>query len=588
MSRFFFCILIPLLSGGVTIHAQQLKPITTHAYARIKIDLNDYLLAGGSAELGGGSDGESSGLGSPSGMGGFPMSGGETSTDPKPKKAPPIYYHVNIPVEQRIDYFVTGDWIIKHEWGKTWVPKDDIHIVKFQNEKDRFRNEQSRFRKSNKTPLDYLHLARFALQRGLLLDFERTMKEMSVQSPNHFAVRAYKDVHKMLKTAPKIMDPRARELKARWLQSGTYQEIISEQGHYFMLNKLRDGGKQAKARLQEMERTYATFFYWWALHGVVVPPPEYQLVVVLDNDTNHFRATHFDMVGELPVVDGFTIRRENVAYLSSQPLSGKYRVLAKNNSADWSRVKKSYEEMLDGERFPSNDIRDVPKLQTRSLVQKIIEEDVARAHCTQETVNQLLAATEMLPRNVTTAKWFRYGLSRYFSTPPQACFPGSGLPDWSLLIDFQVMKANGSLRTKNPDSFMLRILTDQNFRDAQKAWKLLKVTRQYNRTQQQQDIAETTAWALTYHLMGSHPNQVLTYLKELRELPRDVEYDSRVLAGCFARAFDMENKNSDFPIDLAKLRRMGSNVISTMQSATLDVTPLHYPVYEERLQAGKK
>jgi hypothetical protein len=574
-------------------------------YARIKIDLNDYLLSGSTGP----------GLTDPYGM----NTGGEdlyspptvdatepttppTVTPPK-GKAPPFELVIDLQVKQRDEYIGPDGgryWIILHglqeKNSKAFVPKEDIQFVQFDSERKRFQDKKAEFDAGGKRTAEYLELAKFALQRGLNSEFVATMQELVAKQPNDKIAQAFDAVHKKLQVYPTSVDPSAQGF-LRSIATGSLNEVRLTKSHYTVYSNLRSSDPALKKRLEHLERTYVAFFYWFALQGKVIEPPNYRLAVVLglEPDSRVFVQKHFSYTDRLPVDSGFLIRQENVMFLNAKPISEKFRILEKNNAADWNRLKTNYKSMLNGDDPPEfGDPLDIPKLQTRTLIQKVLEMENEAAITTHEAVRQLLAATGLLPRNVAAGEWVRYGIASFFETPREAFFPGTTLPSWTNLIEFQVQfcrdESTFEQSLQQADLILLRVVCDDYFRQAQHAFETADSAKKFEKAREKLRLAQATAWGLTYYLMNNRPNQVLAYLDELKKLPRDVEFDTPVLSGCFARAFQMESKGAKtgLPIDLPSLAKLGTTVFRLLDQETVDIRPMHRTIYEQRLESVLK
>ncbi len=591
--------MLRFVTGILVVWGLCVSGVQAQYYARIKIDLNEYLLSGSTG----------TGLGTPTEVGssgcccGFPVEPTPTpmKTEPEPKSTAEPYWLVgHLAVSKREPYRAPqGDpyWIVHHKWGKTFVPYDDIKIVSFDSIISRFRDKRDEFDTGGKTIPELLHLAEFALQRGLTREFLETMDEMVKKEANHPVSRAFQKVHKKLQSSVQGVDPGAQAVVEEWRASG-YDEVPSKSGHYVLLTKLRRHDPAVKDRLDYLEKTYANYFYWFVLQAEHIPagqfpePPDYRLVVVLESDTNDYKRKHRNWAARSMMEDGFTVRQANVIFLSVEPLSEKYIILDRNNQADWKRMKTNPRDMLEGKNppVPVTNLKDIPKLQTRSLMQKIMEADSELAATSHEGICQLLAATDLLPRNVVAVEWFRHGLASFFETPREAFFPSTALPSWTNLIEFQYLTKKGRLSSEQADMVALKTLTDYYYRQAHEAFQKAKTKKKRDQAQAQMRLAECTSWAFTYYLMNNRLKNVFAYMGELKRLPRDVEYDAPVLAGCFARAFNMApaEASTDFPINMASLRTLGQKVFTRMELEAVDIRPLHRTILDQRIEKGKQ
>ena len=72
------------------------------------------------------------------------------------------------------------------------------------------------------------------------------------------------------------------------------------------------------------------FYYWFALHGKVLPVPEKRLVAFLVENKETFLAQHKNIFDEDELVaDGYFDRHENVAIFSAYRLDDAYAALDK-------------------------------------------------------------------------------------------------------------------------------------------------------------------------------------------------------------------------------------------------------------------
>src|SRR5205807_337745 len=134
------------------------------------------------------------------------------------------------------------------------------------------------------------------------------------------------------------------------------------------------------------------------------------------------------------VGDGFTARRENVAIFSGTRLDEAFTALDKNNRTLW-QGKWDRGDLLKGKGLEKALPIQAALFQTMALVHKCMEEEGQRAASSHEVIRQLLAATDMLPRNVMAPEWIQFGLPSFFETPVGASWPafwpGVGAPSWN-------------------------------------------------------------------------------------------------------------------------------------------------------------
>src|SRR5262249_40424972 len=150
------------------------------------------------------------------------------------------------------------------------------------------------------------------------------------------------------------------------------------------------------------------------------------------------------------VADGFTARRENVAVFSGKRLDEAFTALDKNNQALWQTSRWKREDLLKGKGLDKAPPIQAGLFQTMALVHKCMEEESERAASSHEVIRQLLAATEMLPRNVMAPEWIQFGMPSFFETPVGASWPafwpGVGAPSWNYRVKFKLLEDDGKLK----------------------------------------------------------------------------------------------------------------------------------------------
>jgi len=432
---------------------------------------------------------------------------------------------------------------IDHKIGQGYVPQNYGKGINAPSVTKRF-IEMRRALKEPKTADQLAQVAAWALKHGLLADFVKTMNEAAELDANLPAVASFKKVHELLSKAPTKDDPASASLLAELkAEEGSYRVHYSEGGHYTMLTKLPKDDPAVVHRLRRLEETYQAFFYWFALKGKPQPVPLYRLVAVLERDGREFGSKHVSFNSVPMVADGFTARRDNVIILSARRLDEAYRTLEKRNAQYWQDMKIVPSELL-SDAIRKKKLRisagDLATLQTLALVQKAMEDESERSTTTHEGIRQLLAATGLLPRSVAGAEWVRFGIASFFETGREAFYGGPGLPSWHYLISFKHLRKSEKLPDDKGGDIVRMVITDGYFRRAYAAQERLGDNKDdkhhQDAVQRELDLARTTAWGLTYYLMNHKLDNLLDYLGELRSLPRDVEYDGKVMQSCFHRA----------------------------------------------------
>jgi hypothetical protein len=472
-----------------------------------------------------------------------------------------------------------GVALLEHKWGKSWVP---LGAVVFWHKQDtvakRFADRKAEAAQA-KDPAALVRAAEWALEHGLLREFLATMQEAAALDAKLPAVVNFLKVRQQVSQAPTTLEAGAAGFVEDLKKEG-YKDTASEQGHYVLLHKQPDGDAQVRRRLALLEDTYQTYLYWFALQGKALPVPGHRLVAVLTatqpDKTEEFHALHQSFDNVPLVADGFTARRLNVVVLSGARLDAAYKQLVRVNQNYRQNTKAKMEDLVSGAILKERLIPDqqIPVLQLLALVQKSMEDAAERASTTHEGVRQLLAATGLLPRTVATGEWVRFGIAGFFETPERAFYSEAGIPSSRYLVDFKFLQKNGKL----PDAAdtVRGVITDRYFRQAYAALSRkggAASDPKDTHARDELDLARSTSWALTYYLMKNKLGNVLSYLNELGNLPRDADYNAQVLEGCFARAFDL---GSNAPagagaLDPAKLEQLATAWMSAMERALLEV-----------------
>ncbi len=503
---------------------------------------------------------------------------------------------------------------IEHKWGKPVIVPNEA-VTAYVRESPLLRRFDDRLRaitKEGKTPERLLLLAEWALERGLLTQFNKLIADVKAMAPGNATVRAVEKAAAALKARPGQDDPAAASLTRDLAEEG-YRPVQSEAGHYTLLTNVKNaqGDPSVKRRLDQMEETYQTFYYWFAMKGSPRPVPNYRLVAVLvreteSNSTKEFESKHV-LFDQVPMVaDGFTARRDNVVILSTRRTDEAFNTLVRNNTQLWTEHRLKGHDLLNDPKMLQRRGKDVgatkiPVLQTLALLQEAMQEESEHATVTHECVRQLEAASGLIPRNVNAAEWAQFGLAAFFETPHHAFYPVHGAANWNHLVNFKYHRRPkvGKLGNKKPLDILLSVISDRYFQTAYRGLREQGEVStekdkeaQANRVADQLEIARCTAWALTYYLMTNHQDKLLAYYGELRKLPRDVEYDAGVLKTAFGRAFGMLAADPADPrkqtLDLKAAAGLAEAWMRNMHSVQLDVVDIEQREVSTREKAAQQ
>jgi hypothetical protein len=570
-------------------------------------------------------------MGSGPGMGGFMggpgMSGnpGETQLPPEDSQIQWLYVYLEVK-NFRGAHTKTGDqlawvehkWSDKGKWSAIFGPKNSLVLERFEARPlqkdfdDQIKKELKVTKSKHLTPKSMLIFARRALQYNLTKSFHDLMgdlsKEVARLDPNDTAakdigsiVKNYQRVQQALRNKPAGDDPAFRNFRDSELVKEKFVERTSDGGHYSLwisssFKPSPEVETLVKQKLARLEEHFETFYYWFAMVDGAEQPamPKYRLTAVMTNANGYAdRVANWGVQG--PVGDGFTPRRDNVLFLSSERQDSIYSVL--NNTYIKPILHEKFKQ-LTASNIPTADllsgkIWDEKKLpvqmhsqviveaQTLLLLQKAFEEEAERQTITYEGTRQLLVASGMFPRHVNVPEWVLSGIASYFETPEQSVFGGVGLPSWTNLISFkhfqkEVTKDKHPNRLTKPEEVLYNTLTDRYFDIARASSELSQEKpndeKLADKAREDWEFARCTAWGYVYHLVNSgRINELFRYGEELNKLPRDMDLSEPVLQACAARAFNLSHPTNASRISMAKVGEDARAWYKRMDDTTLEM-----------------
>jgi len=462
--------------------------------------------------------------------------------------------------------------------------------------------------KEAKAPDKLLVCAEWALEHGLMAEFHKMMDELRVVDSKNAVLLAYDKTKDALAKAkaPKQEEPAAKAVMDE-LKKDNYRVVSSEQGHYTLLTNCRADQKhnaELKRKLDRLEEVYSTFFYWFALRGQIRPLPPHKLTVVVV-ETSDDKAKEFldkrEVFNHMPMVgSGFTARRDNVVVVAANRIDQNFTALEDFNRA-WQNglgvdLTKVVNDPIGVAKTNQKAMQNIHVMQMLALCQRAMEEDNNSATLSHEGLRQLIASTGVLPRNVATGEWARFGLASFFETPAQSFHATMGGPNSLHLINYKLHRMySKKLDIKNAQEVLLNVITDQYFRQAyddegqlqkDKGNTILRL-----KVEEELEMARAASWSLMYYLMKNKSDLLSRYFDELARLPRDCDYDSKVLRECFYRAFgllmqDPNNKDRQI-LNVGKLESFASQWMNTMDQVTLNNQPVQEQLELHRVREYK-
>jgi hypothetical protein len=421
-------------------------------------------------------------------------------------------------------------------------------------------------------------LADWTLRHGLLREFTKHMDELAVTAPKNSAAVAYKKVTELMQR------PLTRQVSSSAQQMFSKFESIRTD-HYVLYVEGRSGARpEFNSRLRRLENNYKSFYYWFAMRGKVLQPPDYPLVAVLFESKKLFREYEKAFSPSDPAaegaesrVDGFLARRENLAVFSMEPLEDIYEQFVKTIN---DKMKEGWDFDLLLQRKPRTRAYpktvpswdDVDYMRTVALVLKAHQEESEIATVTHEGTRQLLAASSLepgkvlLPRAVDAPRWLQFGMGSFFETPKGAYWMGTGAPSWAYLAEFKTRKENSKL---DAETALKKVIRDAYFAEADAS--LATSRADPNIYEDKLLKARTMSWALTYYLATEELDGLLKYFDELNDLPRDLDFEPDVLEGCFARAFGRGQANDANKLDSTRASDFANKWYEKIQFTLLEV-----------------
>lgn len=411
------------------------------------------------------------------------------------------------------------------------------------------------------SPQKRVDLAEWALNRGLIAQFNLLMESVAKQESPPAALKATVAAYRQLQDELKVKD--GEELVVRPLAddpetikfwkdkfNGTLKGPYLTP-HYAILY---DAGTNNPAEVKQLglrlERSFQGFYYWFALKGQALPLPKKRLTIVLIDQVDEFKRWHglFDSVPL--VVDGFYARRENLPMLSSVRQDEAYEIFRKRNQQELWAQGWNMEGLVEGKGLRLNKMRDeYVRAMTLAVLQKAMQEAGDVATCTHVGAEQLVAISGLIPRNVTAPEWIQSGMASLFETPKGALWIGYGGPHWDYLVEFKRWEKAGAMDT--PEVALERVITDYYFHRAHNPREKDAEQRHAWR-----ELSRMTAWSLTYFLAQRHKQELMSYFQELSSLPRDLEFDPEVLLGCFARAMNIADPTKPRGFNVEKMNAL--------------------------------
>jgi hypothetical protein len=435
--------------------------------------------------------------------------------------------------------------VIYHKWGKTaLLPSRDIQLSAIRENGISLPPVSRRYALKKKELLKgvkleeqadkWLELGKWALAHGLTDEIPNVMDNIAKTKSKDPAIVGILTAFQTMDAAMKKSLTRDEAVFSRWRERfgnnlRVYHDPMSASppsGHYTAVYRSESSDPtEVKRFIARLEEHYRGFFYWFALRGTTLKVPDYRLVVFMtDNpDQFHFLKQVFD--NPVQVEDGFCSRRDNILVCSSVRLDSSYKALSQETQSLWQSGW-SKDRLLQGRGKDTATPEENARNQILALVLQAMQEESNIATVTNLGTEQLLTATDLIPRGVVAPEWFLFGCCSYFETPKGAYWPGIGAPSWRYLAKWKILEDKNALLPA-PEAMRL-VTSDEMLQNALQSKKEDDIL-----------VARTYAWSLVYFLEEQHHDELRQFFATIRGLPRDLQFDPNTLVMNFASSFDL-------------------------------------------------
>jgi hypothetical protein len=371
----------------------------------------------------------------------------------------------------------------------------------------------------------WVEFAEWCFGHAMLDHFKQHMEKAASIDKSNAKIASYLQMKAALAKPVEKVDVAGPWRKA--LLSTAYQ--VTPSAHYALLHSKTIPTTQVDARLRRLEDSLQAFYYWFALHGVMLPVPSRPQAAILTIDAKDFKHLHNVLESSPVVTDSFYARRENIAVFSAKPLEDAYDRLDKMSQPLRSQGF-NFDEILKSANkgFPRTSTpRDRLDAMTIALLQRVLEANAEVSGTGYGATRQLLCSSGLLAGSVATPEWIQFGVSSFFTSSPGSPWPTCGTPNFEYSPMYRDLD---KFKRLPPDKLELlhQIVTDDFFRNPKQGLSKEAAARK----------ARATAWCLTYFLTRKHLDGLQRYFKELSQLPRDLALDEGTLWLVFARSFN--------------------------------------------------
>jgi hypothetical protein len=363
---------------------------------------------------------------------------------------------------------------------------------------------------------EVLKTAKWALQRGLVKDFHRTVDKTLELNPSHAEGKRLVELRKRLDQG--CVESSKQEGEMRKLVRNTNMKFKLSK-HFRLLHDTPDTPDErtkrtrAQERIDLLEKVYEAFIFKFYSQGVDLEIPKEHLKVVLFNSHEAYLAFATRLGPEMASTAGFYEHTTNTAVFFDQGSHKEFDALKKIDQILQTAAKKATGP-------DKGDLVNTAK--AIRLLLYLMRESQDVEVVSHEATHQLAANTGLLPRYVAIPSWVHEGLATYFEAPSDATWAGFGAVNQQRL-DFYKLFQNRRTGDGTDVSSIDFIVGDQVFDYARSNGAVLNGYAQ--------------AWALTHFLMERHFDRFMLFYKKLGDMPPDVHLSPEVLNAIFNDVF---------------------------------------------------
>ena len=385
-------------------------------------------------------------------------------------------------------------------FGSIALSLDDAAIVKAPSRQEEFKRLLN---KANKTKAieDYLEAAGQAIKRGLLKEFYDCCSLAYKIDPANATVKRLIDARKRIKQP--LGD--SSEVEKNLRETTNLPKLkVEVSAHYVLLHDTSDvkvnRKTRAQTRLELLELVFESYFMKFALDGIVLEPPKEHMMVLLFAEENTFHRYATLLSPELKMAAGFWSPKDNISVFYDQGTTPSMKLLT-SLAQDLQKSKLK----LRGSAV-SQEIAHLAN--TFELLSKVAREESDIEVVSHEATHQLAGNSGLLSRGKIGARWAHEGLASYFETPAGAGWGGIGAVNDSRLSDYRIVS-----RDPSRNSIEL-VISDQLFYRA--------------RDQGEAVEAYGQAWGLTYFLMETRFEKLVSYYERCSQFENELSPEKRV------------------------------------------------------------